>query len=310
MKTMFALVSISTLAAVAGCSAPADSSAPSADEALSSSRTLSLSAAEAQINEIRAKYDPSDSNALLFDPTLAQPYLNDVQPVFAEVAPKDIITLGGVAFTYTSDAINSGAVIDRGILDTAVADYNDLWAFTSYWGQLASAHPELWTKLTLLIGHATTGTLSDLQLLELVTNTNVQGSDVYTGLHAVNWSSAPDATRENANSLIAAESVYTRIDTLFFGQVDQLDQPGPAGGTDTFDIDPSDTFAVQVFTRSYSKLRLLSDQNAGGTTVDLGGHLASVYEYTGKPATTGIALAKSTLTASEMKEINEYVANE
>ena len=301
LKSIFAVASLAVVVANVGCGAAPDSSESSSDQGLSqdgtggtAEKTLTLAEAQAQVGAVRAKFDPKGTDALLFDASLAPAYLKAVAPIFAKTAPTDKINLGGGAFTYVSNAVINGAIFEDKLFDSAVASYQDLWSFSSYWGGVSS-NPEFWTKLNGLIAHSTAGTLSDLQLLELATN--AQPVDLFGALTAINWSRAKVATSAQAQSLIDAEGTYGKLNGAIFGNED----------AQSHDIDVSDTFAVSVFKRSYSELRLLKSSDAGEIVVDLGGHMASVHDDAGKEATNGFALVKTLLTASEEKGLSGYM---
>ena len=139
------------------------------------------------------------------------------------------------------------------------------------------------------------GTLTDLQIVELVSNG--RSGDILTGLTSLHWSSATAATSVTASGYIDIEGAFDKLYTAVLGGQDST----------AHDIDLTDPFAVSVYKRSVTELRTLPTDEAGEILIDLGGHLASNHDYNEKESTNAIALTKTLLTASELKVVSQYL---
>jgi hypothetical protein len=294
-KTTIATSALVLAVASVGCASSSES-ADSSTEAVGATHLISLAEAENQVAAARAKFEPNAAHELLFDTSLAPAYVAAVRPIFEHVAPTDKIPLAGDAFTYVSDEVQVGALLDGGFLTDAVpASYHDLWDVSFYFGRLSS-DARFWSMQSGLMQRSKSGPLGDLQVVEIVTV--AAPSDVVGGLKALGWSSAPQASAANVRSLVDAPGTFGAVSTLLFGPVSLV----PDGHA--HDIDSANAFGIQLFEQTFSKLRFVGPEDEGGILVDLGGHLRQAREDAHHEATVGVALAKSALTPEEFQLAN------
>jgi hypothetical protein len=297
-KITIAVCTLVLSTAGVGCAGPSSESADSSAAAIATTSVISLAEAESQVGAARAKFEPNGAHELLFDPSLAPEYVAAVKPIFERTAPTDKIALAGGAFTYVSKEIQVDALLDEGFLDDAVApNYQDLWAYSFYFGGLSS-DARFWSKASGLMQRSKTGPLSDVQVLEIVAT--AQPADVVGGLNALGWSYAPQASAADVRGLVDADSTFGAVSTLLFGP------PAAIPDGHGHDIDSANAFGVQLFKQTFSKLRFVGPQSEGSILVDLGGHLSEARADTHHPATVGIALAKSVLTSGELAALAAY----
>jgi hypothetical protein len=124
-----------------------------------------------------------------------------------------------------------------------------------------------------------------------------QPADLLGSLDAVHWSSAKDTTAHGARGLVDAPWTFGSLATALFSAVSDM------GQENAHDIDSADSVAIEVFKRTFSKLRFLASTDEGEILVDLGGHLRQVETDTGRKAVVGIALARNVLTAKEFSDL-------
>jgi hypothetical protein len=309
-KRVLAVASLAVIVANVGCGAAADSAeSSSSDQALANSAavksagTLSLTDALAQVNAIRAKFDPTNSNALILDPNIAPAYVKAIAPIFAQVAPTDKFALAETAVTAVSNEVVSQAVITFGLFDDAVGTFADLWSFTFYYGGIQT-DPQFYPKLNLVISNSSASPLADLQILSLAGN--LKPADLETSLKTLHWDTARTAVSADALSIPDDSAPYEVLEEYLFGNDGYFAQDD----VNAHDIDATDAYAVSMFKRSFSELRLFTQpgNEEGVNVMDLANHLNAAETNTGHRATHGIALAKSVLDASEVQMLNFHLS--
>jgi hypothetical protein len=281
-----------------GCAASDSTSTASSNAAATATATLSLKDAQAQIAAVRAKFEPTGAHELIFNPSLAPAYLAAVKPIFAATAPSDKLELAGDAFTYVSYDVQAGVLVGGGMIDDAIAaSYEDLWDFTFLFGVGLNTRAGFWPTMSGLVARSKAGALNDLQVVELVSTSKAQ--DFAGGLGALDWNYAPQAT--DTKALIVPEETFNAVLNFVFGDVAVV----PSGTT--HDIAADDEFGAQVFTQTFSKVRLLNASDEGVVIYDLGSHLREAQEDTHLEAAHGLSLAKAALTATELTDLQRQL---